>query len=171
MNKRKCCNILFRGGNIKIRPIVFLMLIGLFFISCQTSDSELSETIINQISKEVEAIHNSIIQAFNKHDASKIVSYIDQSDNLHYVEHTQVTISWDTLKNGFEKWHATNQDVSIEMHQSYVNVLSEDVAVLVAAGVLCRGGVKVQKYTWTAVFHKKEGNWKIVNAHEAFSDL
>jgi ketosteroid isomerase-like protein len=156
---------------MKNRYVFFLIIIGLFFIGCQTSNSELSETIKSKITKEIKDIHKNIIQAFNNHDAGKILNFIDQSDSLHYVEHTQVTVGWNTLKNGFEKWHKANQDLTIELNQSYVNVLSKDIAVLVAAGTISKKNLKIQKFTWTSVFQKKENGWKIVNAHEAFSDF
>jgi hypothetical protein len=156
---------------MKNKSVFLIIITGLFYIGCQTSNSELSETIKIKITNEIKNVHKFIIQAFNNHDAGKILSFIDQSDSLLYVEHTQVTIGWNTLKNGFEKWHKANPDLTIELNQSYVNVLSKDIAVLVAAGTISKNNFKIQKFTWTAVFQKKENGWKIVNAHEAFSDI
>lgn len=125
----------------------------------------------NDIAAEIEAISAKIVDAFNAHDVESLVAFIENSEDLHYVEHTQVTIGWETLKNGFEEWHQANQDLSLTMNQTHVNVLSEDIAVLTADCVVCQSEHKIQKMTWTAVFQKKEDQWKIVNAHEAVSDI
>ena len=149
----------------------FFILTGLFFIGCQKSASHLSEAEKNEITKQIEAIHNEISQAFNEHDVAKILSFIDQNEDLHYVEHTHVTIGWDTLKKGLEEWHPVNQNLSGKSNYFYVNVLSKDIAVLVSSGVIYRENIAFLNMTYTAVFQRKENGWKIVNAHEAFSEI
>lgn len=126
---------------------------------------------VDKISAEITEIHAKIVQAFNAHDVDKIVSFIDASKDLHYVEHTQITVGWETLKKGFEEWHAARQDLTFTCDYSHVNVLSDHIAVLVSSGEIYQSGRKIQKMTWTAVFQIKEGQWKIVNAHEAVSEI
>ena len=123
------------------------------------------------IATEIKAINEQIVQAFNEHDPGRILAFIDKSGDLHYVEHTTVTIGWETLKNGFEEWHQTYPDLSIKQIQAHVNVLSDEIAVLTTAGEIYQAGRKIQKMTWTAVFQHKQGKWKIVSAHEAVSGL
>ena len=156
---------------MKIKWMFYFIIIGLFSMTCQKSNTHLSETTKIEITKEIESIHHEIIQAYYEHDAAKIVYHIEQTEDIHYVEHTQVTIGWNTLKKGWEQWHAANQNLSANLDQSYVNVLSKDIAVLVTAGVINKDNKKFQNYTWTAVFQRKGADWKIVNAHEAFSRL
>jgi hypothetical protein len=123
----------------------------------------------DDIATEIKQRHGQIIQAFNQHDAEKIAAFIDQQDDLHYVEHTQITIGWQTLKQGFEQWHLGHSELTIEIKYAHVNVLTEDIAVLVSAGDIYRAGHRIQAMTWTAVFQRKECEWKIVNAHETVS--
>ena len=123
------------------------------------------------IAAEIRAINEQVLQAFNEHDPGQILAFIDKHEDLHYVEHTTVTIGWETLKNGFDEWHKANLDLSMKQTQAHVNVLSDEIAVLTTAGEIYQAGQKIQKMTWTAVFQRKRGAWKIVNAHEAVSGL
>ena len=123
------------------------------------------------ISAEIMAINEQIVHAFNEHTPGKILEFIEKSGDLHYVEHTTVTIGWEMLKIGFEEWHQTNQELLIKQNHTHVNVLTEEVAVLTTAGEIYKSGQKIQKMTWTAVFQKKGSKWKIVHAHEAVSGL
>jgi hypothetical protein len=124
----------------------------------------------DDITKEILAILDEITIAFNAHIPDGILAHIHRSEQLRYVEHSQITIGWESLKNGFEKWHRTNRELTIRANQPYVNVLSYQTAVLVTAADVFKAGKKIQIMNWTAVFQKIEGSWKMVNAHETVSD-
>jgi ketosteroid isomerase-like protein len=120
----------------------------------------------DKITREILSIREEIVDAFNCHDPKRILAHINDNEDLHYVEHIQITIGWKTLKTGFEQWHQANLDLSIQITYSHVNVLSEQVAILISSGDIIKQGKKIQTMTWTAIFKKIEGSWKIVNAHE-----
>jgi hypothetical protein len=120
---------------------------------------------------EIFAIRDEIVQAFNAHEPQKILIHIQQSEELRYVEHIQITKGWTALKEGFEQWHKANQDLSIQIRQSFVNVISDQIAILISSGEIYQSGTRIQVMTWTAVFQNLNGVWKIVNAHETVAGV
>jgi len=137
----------------------------------QVSGQPLPDSAREAISRQILAVQDEVFRGFNSHDVTRIVSHIEKSSDLRYVEHTQVTVGWETLRKGLETWHRENRDLTARPSASHVNVLSEQVAVLTTAGTILKSGVEAQRFTWTAVFRLMDDGWKIVSAHEAFSDI
>ncbi|MBN1185451.1 MAG: hypothetical protein JXB49_24410 [Bacteroidales bacterium] len=121
---------------------------------------------IDKIKNEIQVINSDIIENFNKHNPSEILKHIIESDELIYIEHIQITKGWNTLRDGFMKWHVDYADLSIEPFFKHINILTDDVVVLINAGHIIKSNEIIQKMTWTAVLKKINDQWKIVNSHE-----
>ncbi len=151
------------------RMILPLMLFA--FAACQPATMELTDAEKAAIAEEVTAIHDQMWDAWP--DLAAGMSYFDNSPDVAYAADGDIHLGFDNITAVMEPFTTAFDRFEITVERRQTTVLSHDVVCVTERGVqaaydstgaiLASGPVAL-----TAVWVRRDGDWKVVQAHESF---
>ena len=148
---------------MKTKLIMLTIVMGLY--SCQRPTNELTDTERERITKEIRQITNSIFDGASRKD----VDYAYFSDKVTGAFPGTIMESWEEQKREATKFYAKQETVEYKIENMNIDVLSSDVAVLLGKYTFIAtdttGATINSLLTWTYVFNKENGKWKVVHFH------
>lgn len=150
------------------------ILVVVVILLCAAAGLALSARQANTKSIEdaVLAVSAEMTQAGESQDADRLFSYIADNDKGSVIQNGVFMATrqeaLDRVKNALRPG---SRRIQYQWKRQYVTVLSPDVAVLTAEGVVMAtagsGDTISTPLAQTMVFVKKEGTWKVIHAHQS----
>lgn len=137
--------------------------------------TELTEQQKAEIEQEVRGLEDDLIAYAGDADAERFLSLFAQSEDLTFAMYGAVHSSWSTwdsiVKRGFARIEEADVE-SCEWSDRHYQVLGRSVAVSTEVarcfGPTAAGSPKLVDHTWSAVWVRRDGRWRIANFAETY---
>lgn len=141
-----------------------VILVAVLLAACAPQGPEITDAARDAATRGVRDTVERLFDALNAHDADRVLSHYQKSDDFAYIGVTDVEIGWETFAMRTRQWHMTHTGTTFEHQLLHVHVLSPTVAVAIVRG----SSSDAPQLTWTYVFVRDGGDWKIAHEHEAW---
>ena len=153
-----------------MRRIVLAAFALTVFAACQPSTTELTEEMKAEIATEVEQRVAGYMEAVQRHDASWLVNFWSDVDGIVFAGDGNVAEGHDAIAKPTRDWIAGLESViRAGFSNGHTYVLAPDAASHTAAFdwsiVNTAGDTVSSRGSWTYVFKRFDGEWKVVHSN------
>lgn len=154
---------------MKTLSYFFFSLILSFCINSSAHSQELTTGQKNKITSEIATIFEKSIKAAENLDASMLADCVDDSLQAGFIISGQFFGSFDEVMKDFREKAKGCKSQKMNLSNKKITVLADNTALVAASGdyslALEDGRVLTGRFTWTIVYSKVNGNWKIIHSH------
>lgn len=122
-----------------------------------------------KITFEIDSLFTKSIKAAEAVDAFNISANVNDSLKTGFVDNGLYFDSFSTLMEGFKQGIKAIDSQKLDISNKKITVLSDNSVLLTASGNstlnLSDGRVIYSKFSWTFVYLKISGAWKIIHSH------
>ena len=148
---------------------LFFILIASFCISLNGYSQEISTKQKEKITSEITTAFEKSIKAAESLDAKSLADCVDDALEGGFIVNGQFFESFNEVMADFEKNAIGCKSQKMYVDNKRITVLGEDTALLVASGDysldLEDGRTLTGKFSYTIVYSKVDGDWKIIHAN------
>lgn len=145
----------------------FFTLILSFCINSSTYSQELTTGQKNKITSEIATAFEKSIKAAEKLDASMLADCVDDSLQAGFIVSGQFIGSFNEVMKDFREKAKGYKSQKMNLSNKKITVLADNAALVTASGdyslALEDGRVLTGRFTWTIVYSKVNGIWKIIH--------
>ncbi len=139
--------------------------------ACQAPPPEMTEADVSQIESEMTTLDQAVVEAVKVSDLDAFLGFF--SDDLTWALFGEVHHGLDSWAQQVTPFFLQGERLDrCDYLNRRVQVLARDVAISTWVSICFapspEGPVLVDDHTWTAVWAKKDGQWKIVNVSETY---
>ena len=157
---------------MKNLAIYLLAVVLILTTGCQNNKSLLSEAEKNQIRQEIEKLSLALFDSWNKRDYDSYLNYYLNSDEFTFAANGFVVRSWQAFSDTVKAHTALYNRAEAKTIKRYIDIIDRDIVILTQTfdwdATLISGEDEKMMGTYTTVYVKREGEWKITNTSESF---
>ncbi|MGD2134837.1 MAG: nuclear transport factor 2 family protein [Gemmatimonadales bacterium] len=147
-----------------MRYRLLILIAALAALGCSARPGQLGEAERAVIVRDVRQAIDDLFAAMNAHDADAVLAHYRAVDDFAYVGVTDLQVGPEPFSARMRTWHDAHPDVVFDHQIVHIQVLSPTVAVAVVRG----SSTDAEVLTWTQVFVRDDGAWRIAHEHEAW---
>ncbi len=148
---------------------LFFILIISFCTSLNVYSQELTTEQKEKINSEITTVFEKSIKAAESIDAKLLADCADDSLQAGFIINGHLFMSFNEVMKDFEAKAIGCKSQKMNVINKKITILGENTALLTASGDwsldLEDGRTLTGKFTWTIVYSKVKGNWKIIHSH------
>lgn len=143
-----------------------------FLAACQPAATELTDEMKSEIAQELTQVYAESLEPINQLDQEGWLSFYQDSEDLTFAANGTFFKSYSAFADTLSAHWAELASGDLDWGNLNIQVLAPNVAVVTTAfdytGTDNAGAVMSVSGTWTAVWVKEAGSWKMVNVAETF---
>ena len=157
---------------MKYRAFCYLILALILTLGCQVNKSPLSEADKNKIKQEIEKLSIALFESWNNGDYDEYLNYYLNSDEYTFAANGFVVRSWQAFSDTVKAHIALYERAEAKTIKRYIEILAPDIVILIQTfdwdAIQKSGQIEKMIGTYTTVYVKRDGEWKIINTSESF---
>ena len=147
------------------------LLILILLFSCQDFNSPLTDSEKNKIIQDIDQLSEELWDAWNSRDYAKYMDYYLNSDDYTFAANGYIVRGWDTFYDTVNVHVAYYNRAEVKTIKKYIDVIDRDFVIVHQLyswdANLIQGGEEKMNCTYTTVYIRQNGEWKIWSTSES----
>ena len=150
--------------------VVLLILSSL--LSCQNIETPLTEAEKSDIKQEIEQLSIALFESWNNQEYDRYLNYYLNSEEYTFAANGFVVRSWHAFYDTVKAHTVLYSRAEAKTIERYIDIIDRNFVIVTQTfdwdATLKSGGEEKMIGTYTTVYVKRDGVWKIINTSESF---